>query len=501
MKVFLAGHNVDLDLLNEIKLKFPELESKLTPETISASYARISRDSRPINELRADARNEVEKARKSNTNIIFGMGHSSIAEHAVFNFDIIGLSRLAIEELEHFRLASYTEKSQRYITLTNDFVVPQELDENDAQKFKDIILLQNVLYHEMFAELRSFVFSTNAELAKEPKNHRMLEGWAKEDARYISALATEGQLGMTLNARTLEHMLRRFSASKLAEVRDLGKKMYESVKNIAPSLIKYTEASEYEKNSRSYFPSNLCGTEKIRQNAHCVNLVDYTSNMDEKILAAMLFGSSNLSYDETLEKLKTLKQQEKQNILKCTFKDLKFYHPMIREFEFGEFVFELNISSACFGQLKRHRMSSIITQNYEPSLGLEIPEAILKIGYEKLFREIAEKSMQVHAEFKQKYGAEVAEYVLTNAHKRKVLIKLNARELYHLSRLREDAHAQWDIKNITAKMTELAKNAAPMTMFLIGGKDQFEDIHKGIYSYSEKPEPKPPYSEPDSISL
>ena len=72
----------------------------MTPETLSASYARISRDPRSVDKLRAVARTEVAKARRSNRNIIFKMGHHSIAEHAVFNFDILGVSRLALEEIE-----------------------------------------------------------------------------------------------------------------------------------------------------------------------------------------------------------------------------------------------------------------------------------------------------------------------------------------------------------------------------------------------------------------
>ncbi len=82
---------------------------------MAAAYARISRNPRPVNELRRIARSEVEKARASNRNIVFEMGHSSIAEHAVFNLDILGVSRLLVEEIEKFRLASYTEKSQRYV--------------------------------------------------------------------------------------------------------------------------------------------------------------------------------------------------------------------------------------------------------------------------------------------------------------------------------------------------------------------------------------------------
>ncbi|MBD3163357.1 MAG: hypothetical protein GF346_12830, partial [Candidatus Eisenbacteria bacterium] len=138
MKVRLAGHNLDYDLLQEIRAVLREVaalpagrsaeveavrrradalleKDNWTPETLSAAYARISRDPRPVDELRAVAREEVDAARRSNQRIIFGLGHASVAEHAVFNLDILGVSRLAIEEVERMRLCSYTEKSQRYI--------------------------------------------------------------------------------------------------------------------------------------------------------------------------------------------------------------------------------------------------------------------------------------------------------------------------------------------------------------------------------------------------
>jgi len=50
-----------------------------------------------------------------------------------------------------------------------------------------------------------------------------------------------------------------------------------------------------------------------------------------------------------------------------------------------------------------------------------------------------------------------APYILTNSHRKRVLIRVNARELYHISRLREDTHAQWDIQNISKIMTIKAK--------------------------------------------
>ena len=75
-----------------------------------------------------------------------------------------------------------------------------------------------------------------------------------------------------------------------------------------------------------------------------------------------------------------------------------------------------------------------------------------------------------------------APYVLTNAHKRRrVLFSSNARELYHVSRLREDPHAQWDIRDKSTQMIRLAKKAMPATMQLAVGKHLFEETHAALF--------------------
>jgi len=77
--------------------------------------------------LRDQAARDVASARISNERIVFGLGHASVAEHAVFNFDVLGVSRLAVEALEARRYASFTEKSQRYVKLSRDYLVPDEV--------------------------------------------------------------------------------------------------------------------------------------------------------------------------------------------------------------------------------------------------------------------------------------------------------------------------------------------------------------------------------------
>jgi hypothetical protein len=64
VKILLAGYNIDYETIREMRKALPGADY-LTPETISAAYARISRNPLPVNELRKISRTEVESARKS----------------------------------------------------------------------------------------------------------------------------------------------------------------------------------------------------------------------------------------------------------------------------------------------------------------------------------------------------------------------------------------------------------------------------------------------------
>ncbi|MDP8258469.1 MAG: FAD-dependent thymidylate synthase [Candidatus Aadella gelida] len=489
MEVNLAGYNVDAEVLGEMSKKCGKSD-ELTPEIIAAAYARISRDPRPIKEIRKDARSEVERTRRSNSTIIFRMGHHSVAEHAVFNLDIVGVSRLAMEELEKFRLSAYTEKSQRYITLDKDHVLPKEIAGTEFEaSFRDIIKQQNETYFLLFDKLKKHVFEKHAEIAKDHKKHEMLEGWAKEDARYITALATESQVGQTVNARTLELMLRRFASHPLEEIRELGRAIYEKIANVAPSIVLFNEANDRDQKT---YPELKTLANTIKQKAtpsegpgKDVELVEYTQNADNIIAASLLHTSTNCPYKDCLSIAHEMSETEKSDLFRAAGKNIQFYDSMLREFEYVNLTFNIILSSACFGQLKRHRMATITAQPYDPSLGITIPESIKEIGEETLFQDIAARSAELYSKILVSYP-EVAPYILTNAHRKRVLIRSNARELYHISRLREDAHAQWDIQNISRAMTEQARKVMPQTFALAGGKDRYNEIYENVYGTAPK---------------
>lgn len=415
------------------------------------------------------------------------MGHHSVAEHAVFNFDIIGVSRLALEEIEQFRLVSYTEKSQRYVTLKGDYVLPPEIKDSESQKlFKCTVTLQNDFYNRTFNVLNEFVFNKYPHMTGTHADRKTLNGWAKEDARYILSLATEGQVGMTINARNLEHLFRRFHLSPRAEVREIGAMMHEQVAQIAPSIFLFAQPSQFSQDLAHSFKDNFSPTPiDEKQPRLNLQLIHCTKNSDDIILASFLSAFHSLDYTRALDVIKNMGLHEKEKIYRDLFKNIEFFDAVPREFEMVEVAFQAVISASNFAQLKRHRMATLLPGNYDIQFGCIIPENIKITGLEKEFLEIIDNTNKVYLKLKETYG-DAADYILTNSHCRKVMMKMNLREVYHFIRLRDDEHAQWEIRHLAHRLLQEIKPFMPLATMLLCGKSDFVNEFERIYHKKPK---------------
>ena len=446
MKVRLVGTNVELAAVRDT-LSGEQEEGLLSPEPIAAAYARISRSKKSVQELRLEARRDVGKSRRSNRTIVFEMGHSSIAEHAVFNFDIEGVSRLAIEALQHSRLASYTERSQRYVLIGRDYVVPGELADDPVlgplceETISCLFEESRTLYGRLKAHLERGAPAASSD----PTLRRELETRAREDSRYLLPLAVTGQVGMTLNARSLGLMVRRLKGADFAEARALGQTLEDAALAVAPSLIRHTEptAGDREWRAASLPPARAQSDQGVR-------LVHCTPDGDSFLQSVLHSHSSIDAY----------------------YRAATPHSPAPRVMELVDLVFEVVCSASCFGQLKRHRMATILPAPYEPAWGMRVPPLVVEAGQAEAFLRAGRRAAEACERVRNK-DLSVAPYLLTNGHCRRVIFKLNLRELYHFSRLRMDSHAQWEIREIATRMAALARGKLPVSARYLGGKDTF----------------------------
>jgi len=484
MRVVLAGYNVDSTVLGEAREAGVPLE-RMTPEVLSAAYARISRDPRPVGELRRAALDEVEKARSSNRKIIFEMGHHSVAEHAVFNFDVVGISRLAIEALEGFRLCSFTEKSQRYITLDHDFVIPAEFRGTPIEP--DLVGL-TARQAEVYSRFKDALYERLAglypERTKKRRDRRLLDGWAKEDARYATLLVTTGQLGLTANARNLEHIVRRLAASPLEECRSLGRSLHDTAGEVAPSLLLFTEPSRFDAETcddLAQLAGPALGESPARSGeAPALRVVKRDGDADLVVAGSMLHRVSSAAYDDCRAAVERMSPEQLATVFETAMRRMEFYDSTLREFEHVSMTLEVVVSASNYAQLKRHRMTSQTVQAYDPSLGITVPPALAEVGLGDELLELASRCDEVHARAREIAPA-AAPYVLTNAHRRRVLVTANLRELYHLIRLREDHHAQWDIRALAGEIRRAAEQAMPLGSLLLCGKDSYVERFEKVF--------------------
>jgi flavin-dependent thymidylate synthase len=473
MRVNLAGFNLDTAVIKRLGR-----EDDVTPETLSAAYARISRYPDAVPELRRKARREVDRARKSNRTIVFEMGHHSVAEHAVFNFDVLGISRLALEALEHFRLASYTEKSQRYIRIGRDYLIPSEITRGYSARFRELIATQFGLYQELYGRIYGQCLGEETS----PAAKRTARLTASEDARYVLPLATLGQVGMTINARNLELMIRRFASHPLAEVRELGSRLCGLVSRVAPSLIIFAGASPFDTETHAEIRTAVQDLGLPRRRGLAVRLVSCTKHADELLLATILHHSSTAPFGDCSRAVNGMDSESRRNLVAKAFEHAELYDTVLREFEVVSLTFELVVSASCFAQLKRHRMATVLPQPYDPSLGIAIPHSIRGVRGTSAVRRLAREASELFGDVFER-SPDAAPYVLSNGHRRRVLFHCNARELYHVSRLRQDEHAQWEIRKLADTMAERARKVMPLTCLFLGGKDAYPELYRQHFGH------------------
>jgi len=474
MKIELAGYNLDMNIIEELKKRAKWNKDNITPETISAAYARISRNPADIPEIRENAIEEIEKSRKSNQQIIFGLGHSSVAEHAVFNIDLMDISRLAVEDIQKHRLASFTEKSQRYIKIENGYYIPDNFDNALKETYKKTNNSLFYYYQEIYEKIKNYLKNKYSQNWESLPNKRDVLNKAKEDARYVLPLSTYSQMGMTINARSLEYIIKKLKSSRLQENRNIGTEIFQKINYYTPSIIKYTNPENYDIkriDEINKWISQKINKENFSTELHC-NLLN--NDAEEWIIAGLIYEKTLNDFTNCLQLAKSMTFEEKKEIFNILLRYKKDYHKPDRIFELPDFIFDLTVSASCYAQLKRHRMTTQISSNYNIQLGFTTPPLIVEAGLEKIYLKAIEESETLWEQV-DKINHEYASYCLTNAHRRKILLKTNARELYHLISLRADKHSQWDIRNVALQIKNHLKEKHPILFSLLKGKDEEEN--------------------------
>lgn len=224
----------DVELENITKEEFEEqilnLLDSISPESIVAVAAKLCYSPADIDHLFNGLTYENVKRRVNN---IISMGHESPIEHINFTFAIEGVSRTMTHQLVRHRIASYSQQSQRYVTMGRDeqaeVIIPQQI--KNVPEALEIYL--EAVEHSFNAYNKILdLLATNAGLDKPQEKQ-------KEDAREILPNACGTRIIVTMNARTLLHFFKvRCCERAQWQIRDVAWQMLEIVEEVAPEIFK-----------------------------------------------------------------------------------------------------------------------------------------------------------------------------------------------------------------------------------------------------------------------
>ena len=144
-------------------------------------------------------------------------GHESIIEHASLTFEISGISRACTHQLVRHRIASYSQESQRYVSMDNPkFVVPPSVAQSPTAM-------------EIWDRFMDSVGKTYRQLRA--------QGIRKENARFVLPNATVTRIVVTMNFRELRHFFKvRCDRAAQWEIRALAREMLKLAYQVAPSV-------------------------------------------------------------------------------------------------------------------------------------------------------------------------------------------------------------------------------------------------------------------------
>ena len=430
----------------------------LTPETIAVTFAKTSRSPQTFKEI-AEGLTDASSS-EFHEKWVVGYGHSSVAEHAVLHIAFENISRLAVETLESCRLASFTEKSTRYQKWgLDDFYIPIEIKDGSLQERYSSACTTLIETYLLCLEKVETWLHENAPAKEDeevPARRRRLRTDAIDACRFLLPSAALANVGMTVNARELEHAIIKSLSHPLEEVKRIGEEMKLVGQHEVPTLVKYAAPSEYLQHLPDLVPENML------ENAckdWCI-LHAYDPQAEAHLCAAALYRFQNIPFSSALQHIQTLSADTRQSMVTSLLADMEKYELPLREAEHIQFTFELVMDQGAYYEFKRHRMMSLTPQALTADLGYCIPKLIERAGMLEKYCNAMDFAGQTWQELSIRYP-HAAAYVVPNGFNRRILTSINLRSLMHLVRLRTRPTAHFSIRRVAYQMKDCVCEVLP----------------------------------------
>lgn len=457
---------------------------KLTPVTIAAAMARLSRRSDDMRITILDEfAGQAGKDEKLLQRVISAYGDDSVQQLAGIHMVVEGASNLLTKKLEWGRLGSYLEQSTRYIYFDQKddsgkyrYFVPKQL--NDDVKAKYINAMDQIFdrYSTMVRELTSYVRNKSAtpEVERDVAWQGATRAQACDAIRPVLPVATKSTVGIFASGQALESLIMHLLGDELLEASVTGKSILAEARKVAPAFFERADKPERGGATIAYRAETTAQVAQLA-NKHLptnhavdsiedVTLTDFWPRNELSLVPDMLYEHSNLSLTAIQAAVGTWTYEQKLEVFDAYMGDrLNRRHRPGRAIEKAHYSWDLVCDYAIFRDLQRHRMvDDLAWQQLTPRYGYEIPKLVEDAGLADTFEECFQISLKLHSLLQQSgYGLE-AQYATLLGHRMRWKITYNAREAFHLHEIRTSPQGHPGYRKLIMQMHQKLAEAHPM---------------------------------------
>jgi thymidylate synthase ThyX len=466
------------------------------PEVVKgALFARYSRSAKSLRRLfldefvgeldisgdeTIDATVGLDRAEQLYEKVFLEYGDDSVAQLGGVHLACEQASNLLTKVLEWGRLMSYLEQSTRYIAY--DTRGP----DGRYRYYRDQAVLDSPLGARYVGDMDR-LFDTYATALpamvqwyaerhpKEPSDsdfvwRQSIRAKAFDALRGLLPAAAQSNLGIYGTGQGYEQLLLRMRAHPLPEASEYADLMLTELRKVIPSFLsrvdraerggEWSEYLERNRESMAALAHVLLGEEEPSP-AATVTLVDFDPEGEEKLVAAMLWSSTDLPEQQVLEAVRRMGPEDRAAVVEAYVGERRNRrHKPGRALERVAYRFDVLSDYGAFRDLQRHRMLTIEWQRLGPAHGWDMPPAVAEAGFGDAYAAAMERSRSLHDALVEEGFGEQAGYAICLAYKVRYSVTMNAREAMHMIELRTGPQGHPSYRRVCQDMHRLIDEQA-----------------------------------------
>jgi thymidylate synthase ThyX len=463
------------------------------PETVKgALFARYSRSPKSLRRLfldefaggatlaaQASPSVGTERAERLYQRVFNEYGDDSVAQLGGVHLACEDVSNILTKVLERGRLMAYLEQSTRYIPYTDRrgdrwrYLVPPELDGHPLQpRFIETMNAAFEIYSRWIDPMRAWFERRypKAPADSDAVYRSATRAKALDTLRGLLPAATQSNVGLYGTGQSYEALLLRMRAHPLGEVRQAADRMLDELRQVIPAFLLRVDQPERGGRWSEYLAETRRRTEEIAArlapgapagSAPEVTLSDFDPDGEVKVVAAALYPATQWADADLVSSVRQMSVADREAVLSAYIGDRgNRRHKPGRAFERTSYRFDVLTDYGAFRDLQRHRLLTIDWQPLSTGHGYTQPEAIVESGGDAEWRQVMDRSAELHEALTDAGLTTVAQYAVAMAYRIRFVMDMNAREAMHVIELRTSPQGHPAYRRVCQKMHALIRDAA-----------------------------------------